>query len=182
MSGINLLPIKPVKANPIMKAIDLTFHIPKKFRIEAVNDCLFRSSDVPIERIPFLSGIGVQRVVNLRTISTETAEKLAGEYKKYGIEFFNVPANFLNFKKSIPTLLRFVKEAADKKTLFHCTYGKHRTGGAIALGRSVLEGLPMPEAIDDMYKHGFKSIHKFFICSVKHGLQKFEKTANQIST
>ena len=173
MSCVNLISPKIMKASPIVKIVDKVFCNPKKFDIEVVNDHLFRSSEVPLERIPLLAQIGIKRVVNLRSISKKQIEKLTKEYQKYNIEFCNLPVDMFNFKKSIPDIIQLAKDK--KTTLFHCTYGNHRTGGVIAIERSITEQLPMAKAIEDMYKHGFKRIHKILLCSIKNGLNKFEK-------
>lgn len=146
------------------------------YAIEIVSGNLYRSSEVPINKIPLLKKMGIQRVVNLKTLTCEQYEKLANEYKNAGIEFLNLPINLFNFKKSIPTLIDLINDVKSKKTtLFHCTFGKHRTGGAVAIARNILEKMPMKQAIEDMYKHGFKRIHKMFFFSIKNSLKSFEK-------
>lgn len=175
MNNVILNPPKTIKVSSLTKILDKVFTHPHRFNIELVNDHLYRSSEVTSERIPLLEQLGIKRVVNLKSINKKQIEQLTKEYKKYGIEFYNLPVNLLNFKKSIPNIIQLVKDiSAQKPTLFHCTYGHHRTGGAIALERIIIEQLPMDKAIDDMYKHGFKRIHKILLFSIKNSLKKLK--------
>lgn len=172
---------------PPSKLVNLLDTVSRKhyiFSIEAVSKDLCRGSNVSFKRIPFLAKMGIERVINLRTLNKKTIEKLTAEYKKFGIEFYNIPIDLFNFKKNVPTLFNVIKEIAKdpKKTLFHCTHGYHRTGGVVAMARNMIEGLPMSEAIKDMYQHGFKRIHKIAFRSIKKGLQNFEKESSKVTS
>lgn len=176
MKSVGINSIQSIKPSLPVVFLDKVCSNKSGFAIEAVGGNIYRSSEVPIERIPLLKKMGIERVVNLKTLTSEQFDKLAAEYKKFGMEFLNLPVNLFNFKKSIPILVDLIKDInAKKTTLFHCTYGRHRTGGAIAIARNILEKVPMNQAIEDMYKHGFERIHKICFYSIKLGLKAFEK-------
>lgn len=170
-----------IAPNPIVRGLDILCKNREGFRIETVGENLFRSSDVSLDRIPFLSKIGIKRVINLKTLSKKQYETLSREYRRFNIEFINIPVSLFNFKKSIPHIVEMFKDVDKKTTLCHCTYGKHRTGGVIALARKILHKKPMNQLIEEMYNHGFGRIHKIVFCSIKSGLKDFEKQKIKIN-
>ncbi len=175
MVSVNLSSIKAVHPCKIVGLVDKIFPTCAKFHMEKVNNNIFRSSNVTVNEIPELVRMGIKRVVNLRTLSQQQIEKLQAQYTKFNIDFINIPANLFNFKKSIPVLYNLINENPNIKTLFHCTFGKHRTGGAVALARNILENMPMKNAISDMYQHGFKLKHKICFRSITNSLNAFEQ-------
>lgn len=176
MKLTNLSSLNKLPRNLIVRAMDIVCTSKGPFKTEKVLDNVYRGSDVPIEKISTLPQMGINTVVNLRTLGKKQLELLKAEYKKYNIEFVNFPINPFNFKKSIPVIVDFIKNLKkDSSVLVHCTYGKHRTGGVIAVIKSALDKTSMTEIIDDMYSHGFKRSHKIFFGSIKRGLKKLEK-------
>lgn len=165
--------INGLKKSPVMRVVDAVFKNKKCFRMEYVTPKLIRGSDVPVERIETLAKSGIQRVVNLRTISDKEVEKLTAEYAKYGIEFINLPVNMFNFKKSMAAISDLIKSFAkdSKKTYAHCTYGKHRTGGFVAKWENMIDKKPIQDAIKDMYNHGYKVPHKVAFASIPKQLK-----------
>lgn len=166
--------VKMLKKSPVVRAIDtICKSNVKGLHIERVTSTLLRGADIPFEMIPELPKFGIERVVNLRTISDKKVQKLTAEYAKYGIEFYNLPVNMFNFKKSIVAISDLIKTFAKdgKKTYVHCTYGKHRTGGFVAKWENMINNTSIQEVIEKMYNHGFKLKHKVAFASIPKQLK-----------
>ena len=115
---------------------------------------------------------GIKIILNLKTISKEEIAELTKEAQKYGIEYVNIPLNYLSPKKNIGPILEILNKASKENPLFiHCTFGQDRTGFVVALGRMLKENLSIKDAISDMHKNGF---HILFY-NMERYLKKFDK-------
>lgn len=151
--------ITPALGSPLIRLADKIFKNRKGFHFEKINDCFYRGSQAGAEEMEILAKQGVKRILNLKTISPEEAKELAKEAWKRGLEFINIPLNPFNIQKTFPNILKEILGATKEKPLYiHCTFGKDRTGFVSALARHIREGLPIPEAIKDMEKHGYRDV------------------------
>lgn len=166
--------ISPVKlnGNPVIGFFDKILTNHGEFHFEKVSDTFYRGSDATAKEFPLLVKEGIEKVVNLKTLSAKEVKNLEKAVQENGMEFRNIPYDPLRPWKYV---LEIAKEIKDPKTkYFHCTFGVDRTGNATGIEK-LIEGIPMHKVMADMKKHGYNLAHRIVFFPMEVALRIFAK-------
>lgn len=125
-------------------------------RIACVADGVYRGSCPDEDDMSELRRLGIKTVVDFRTSEDdEYAEALADT----GIERICIPisAGDIPTDEQISRFLTVVTDPAKRPVLFHCRYGRDRTGAFCALYRMECQRWSNEEAVEEMKFFGFRS-------------------------
>lgn len=118
---------------------------------------LYRGGQPGADGLETLSKMGVNVVVDLRGGHSKVEEAAV---TKLGMQYISIPSH-CPFPSDKPwaRFLAVMRENQGKKVFVHCRLGDDRTGIAIATYRISEEGWSADEALNEMKKFGFSSVH-----------------------
>lgn len=163
----------PKVTSPFVKAFDSILKGKSQLYLEKVNERLYRGSGVTDKDFPLISKLGIEKVINIQTISNLDNSRLTKAALKNNVEYANRPLNPFDMYGSMPAILKELDDPAVK--LVYCLFGRHRTGVVTAMERYLHNGVPMKESIQEMHEHGFGLIHQIFFRSMENYLKKYAR-------
>jgi protein tyrosine phosphatase (PTP) superfamily phosphohydrolase (DUF442 family) len=118
---------------------------------------LYRGGQPGADGLEALSKMGVKIVVDLRGGHSKVEEAAV---TKLGMQYISIPSH-CPFPSDKPwaRFLAVMRENQGKKVFVHCRLGDDRTGIAVATYRISEEGWSADEALNEMRKFGFSSVH-----------------------
>jgi tyrosine-protein phosphatase SIW14 len=134
-----------------------------------VTPTLFRGAQPSHQGLEALAKMGIDIVVDARGNRTDSEGKDVG---RLGMQYVAIPWHcpFPN-DEVLVRFLKLLRENPKKRVFVHCRLGDDRTGMMVAAYRMAAEGWTADEAMNEMQKFGFSSVHHL-ICP---GLASFEK-------
>lgn len=122
-----------------------------------VSDNLYRGEQPTREGFKQLETLGIQTVVNLRSLHSDRS-KLEGTslgYEPIRMEAWDPE------KEEVEQFLTIVTDEAKQPVFVHCLHGADRTGTMVAVYRMVVEGWDKDKALEEMQKGPF-GFHEMF--------------------
>ena len=125
-------------------------------RLARVADGIYRGSCPDEDEVSELKRLGIKTVIDFRTSEDDDyAEALA----EVGIERIRIPigAGSIPTDEQISRFLAVLTDPHKRPVLFHCRYGRDRTGAFCAIYRMECEAWSNSEAVEEMKFFGFRT-------------------------
>lgn len=147
---------KLVESNAFIKVLD-KLSIPLHPYIQKVSSKFYRGSHIKPEDIQTIAQKGINVVISLKAETAKNMKNLSSAYKKYGIEYINVPLNpFSESEENVGKIIDILQQRSDKSIYVHCSFGKDRTGLVTALYRTIFENWNPEKALSEMREFGYR--------------------------
>jgi len=125
-------------------------------RLARVADGVYRGSCPDEDEVHELKRLGIKTVIDFRTSEDDDYTEALN---RIGIERIRIPisAGDTPTDEQISRFLAVVTDPLKRPVLFHCRYGRDRTGAFCAIYRMECEGWSSREAVEEMRFFGFRA-------------------------
>ena len=120
--------------------------LPNLFR---VTDSLYRGAQPAPEGITELKAMGIETVLNLRSLHTD-------DLGDTGLGYFSIPMNsWHSEEEDVVAFLKIVSDTNNLPIFVHCQHGSDRTGTMCAIYRVAVQGWSKEDALKEMREGGY---------------------------
>lgn len=142
-----------------------------------VSGTMFRGGTPEPDAYPFIRGLGIRTVVDLRKESDAT-RRACKDAALHQLNYFNIATGYINVPDHVVAAFLAVSlHPHYQPMLVHCTDGSDRTSAMVALYRIAVEGWPLEWAYSEMSSHDFHSWQVF----LKHAVKRFGVKLNPLN-
>ncbi len=132
-----------------------------------VSSTVFRGAAPTLGAMPFLRGLGVKTIIDLRKASNDTNDAYSWAVANQ-LNYFNIATGYIQLPDSVVAAFLAVSLHSHYQPMFvHCSDGVDRTGALIAIYRVAVEGWPLAWAYSEMEAHNFRAWQFFLKHAVK---------------